>query len=74
MTVPADFTRFAAAHAAGEVLSGRVVKVVAFGAFVEMAEGVHGLLAGAEPAEGTDVRVRILDIDTDKQRMSLRLA
>ncbi len=68
------FAQFVAAHASGGVLSGRVAQVVPFGAFVELAEGVHGLLPGEQPAEGTDLRVRIVAIDPDQRRMSLKLA
>jgi small subunit ribosomal protein S1 len=76
MTAPSedDFARFVAAHASGSVVNGRVVKVVPFGVFVEMAAGIHGLLPGEKTQEGTEVRVRILDIDPDRQRMSLTLA
>ncbi|MET0234285.1 MAG: S1 RNA-binding domain-containing protein [Kibdelosporangium sp.] len=65
------FASFIAARDAGDVLTGHVVSEMAFGVFVELAEGVHGLLAGAKLPEGTEVRVRILDIDVEKNRMSL---
>jgi ribosomal protein S1 len=74
MTEAPDFTRFAAEHKSGDVLSGRVVKVAPFGAFVEMTGGVHGLLYGEKPAEGTDVQVEIVAIDTDRRRASLKFA
>ena len=51
-----------------------MAKVVPFGAFVELAEGVHGLLTDAKPAEGTEIQVRIVSIDPDRARMSLKLA
>ncbi|MFI6601206.1 S1 RNA-binding domain-containing protein [Nonomuraea sp. NPDC050536] len=62
---------FAARHSVGDVVSGHVVKIVPFGAFVEI-EGVHGLLVEHDqPAEGATVSVRIAQIDHDKQRFSL---
>jgi small subunit ribosomal protein S1 len=74
MTEAADFTKFAAEHKSGDVLSGRVVQVVPFGAFIEMTGGVHGLLYGEKPAEDTDVQVKIMEIDADRQRVSLQFA
>jgi small subunit ribosomal protein S1 len=64
-------------------LGGKVTKVVTFGAFVEVLDGVEGLvhiseLAGhhvESPREivhpGDEIRVRILEIDSDRRRLSL---
>ncbi|MDA0183742.1 30S ribosomal protein S1 [Solirubrobacter phytolaccae] len=69
----------------GDELEGSVTKVVAFGAFVEILEGVEGLVHISELAEqhvenpreivgpGDDVKVRILEIDADRRRLSLSI-
>jgi small subunit ribosomal protein S1 len=60
-----------------------VTKVVTFGAFVEIMEGVEGLVHISELAHhhvenpreivepGQDVRVKILEIDSERRRLSL---
>ncbi len=67
----------------GDELEGTVTKVVTFGAFVEILDGVEGLVHISElaphhvenPREivqpGDDVRVKILEIDSDRRRLSL---
>jgi small subunit ribosomal protein S1 len=67
----------------GDELAGKVTKVVTFGAFVEVLDGVEGLvhiseLAGhhvESPREivhpGDDIRVKILEIDSERRRLSL---
>src|SRR6202043_682799 len=67
----------------GDELEGTVTKVVAFGAFVEILDGVEGLVHISELANhhvenprevvqpGDDVKVRILEIDSDRRRLSL---
>src|SRR5881409_90474 len=69
----------------GDVLEGAVTKVVAFGAFVEILEGVEGLVHISElapqhvenPREiiqpGDDVKVKILEIDSERRRLSLSI-
>lgn len=75
---------FVSDHPVGETVQGRVVAVVPFGAFVEMASGVQGLIHISEmgqevdePGEvlavGDDVRVRVLALDRERQRLSLSL-
>jgi small subunit ribosomal protein S1 len=66
-----------------DILEGKVTKVVAFGAFVEIVPGVEGLVHISELAEhhvetpgevvqpGQEVWVRILEIDEDRRRISL---
>jgi small subunit ribosomal protein S1 len=68
------FARFVGSYTPNSVLSGHVTKVVPFGAFVKVAEGVEGLLAGERPEEGAAVEVRIMEVDLDRMRMSLKLA
>ncbi|WP_093118873.1 30S ribosomal protein S1 [Thermoleophilum album] len=69
----------------GDVLEGKVTKVVNFGAFVEILDGVEGLVHISElsqehvenPREvvepGQEVRVKILEIDSDRRRLSLSI-
>ncbi len=64
-------------------LEGKVTKVVTFGAFVEILDGVEGLVHISElaahhvesPREvvhpGDEFRVRILEIDSERRRLSL---
>jgi small subunit ribosomal protein S1 len=67
----------------GDELAGKVTKVVTIGAFVEVLDGVEGLvhiseLAGhhvESPREivhpGDEIRVKILEIDSERRRLSL---
>src|SRR5918997_1902941 len=69
----------------GEQIHGRVTKLVSFGAFVEVAEGVEGLIHISELAEhhvetpdeivrsGDEVDARIIDVDARRRRLSLSL-
>lgn len=58
-------------------LTGEVIRVVPFGAIVQLGDGIHGLIHQHEwtsPIEvGATVRVRVLDADTELRRMSLAL-
>jgi small subunit ribosomal protein S1 len=67
----------------GDELEGKVTKVVTFGAFVEILDGVEGLVHISElaphhvesPREivhpGDQIRVKILEIDSERRRLSL---
>ncbi len=67
----------------GDELEGTVTKVVTFGAFVEILDGVEGLVHISElaahhvesPREivhpGDEIRVKILEIDSERRRLSL---
>jgi small subunit ribosomal protein S1 len=69
----------------GDELEGTVTKVVAFGAFVEILDGVEGLVHISELAQhhvenprevltpGQDVKVKILEIDSERRRLSLSI-
>jgi small subunit ribosomal protein S1 len=69
----------------GDVVEGRVTKVVTFGAFVEILPGVEGLVHISELAQhhvenprevvsqGDAVNVLILEVDADRRRLSLSL-
>ena len=69
--------RFLFQHADGGVLTGRIVDVKPFGAFVELAEGIHGLLPSgnytAAPEVGAAVSVRIENVDLTNRRLSVAL-
>jgi small subunit ribosomal protein S1 len=74
---------FAREHQVGNVLEGRVTKIVPFGAFVEIDEVIEGLVHISEIAEHhvekpedevrvhDRVTVKIIDIDLDRRRISL---
>ncbi len=67
----------------GDELEGKVTKVVTFGAFVEILDGVEGLVHISElaphhvesPREvvhpGDEIRVKIIEIDSERRRLSL---
>jgi small subunit ribosomal protein S1 len=69
----------------GDLVEGVVVSVLDFGAFVELAEGLHGLVhiseigyANAEDPKAVvkkrdPVLVKIMGIDTDRERVSLSM-
>ena len=71
----------------GTVVSGRVMRLESFGAFVEIAPGVEGLVHISEMGAGRrlnhardavqlgqDVPVKVLGVDTAKRRISLSIA
>src|SRR5438093_9946602 len=74
---------FARRHAPGDVLDGKITKLVSFGVFVELGDGLEGLVHISElsykhveaPAEvvavGDAVKVKVLDIDPKRRRLSL---
>jgi small subunit ribosomal protein S1 len=64
---------FIAAYRVGDIVGGRVTKVVPFGAIIEVADGIPGLLvAEAKPPVGAEIAVRIKEIDHEKRRLSLQ--
>jgi small subunit ribosomal protein S1 len=68
----------------GQIVEGKISNIVDFGAFVDL-DGIDGLIHISElswshvnhPTEvvaiGDDVRIKVLDIDRDRQRISLGL-
>jgi small subunit ribosomal protein S1 len=70
-------------YSIGDELAGKVTKVVTFGAFVEILDGVEGLVHISElaahhvesPREvvhpDDEIRVKILEIDSERRRLSL---
>jgi small subunit ribosomal protein S1 len=75
--------RIVSTYNIGDELAGTVTKVVTFGAFVEILDGVEGLVHISElaahhvesPREvvqpGDEIRVKILEIDSERRRLSL---
>ncbi|MBO0713412.1 MAG: 30S ribosomal protein S1 [Acidimicrobiales bacterium] len=76
---------FANAHRVGELVYGRVTKLVPFGAFVQVGEGIEGLVHISEMAAhhvdqpeqvvspGEELWVKIIDIDLQRRRISLSI-
>ena len=77
--------QFARTHQIGQVVPGKVTKLVPFGAFVRVDEGIEGLVHISELAErhveipeqvvqvGDEILVKVIDIDLDRRRISLSL-
>ncbi len=69
----------------GSIIEGTVTKLVPFGAFVELGDGVEGLVHISEMAKGhvetpdqvakvgDKVHVKVMDIDTERRRISLSM-
>src|SRR5437870_5400285 len=76
---------FERTYQAGEVISGQVTKLVPFGAFVRVAEGIEGLVHISELSNehvdspeqvvqvGDQVRVKVVDVDVPRRRISLSI-
>jgi small subunit ribosomal protein S1 len=70
-------------HQAGEIIDGTVTKLVPFGAFVRVGEGIEGLVHISELSDqhvespeqvvsvGQQVRVKVVDVDVSRRRISL---
>ena len=79
------WNRFAREVPVGDVVEGEVTKLVPFGAFVKVEEGIEGLVHISELADrhvevpeavvnvGDKVDVKVIDIDTVRRRVSLSL-
>jgi len=76
---------FATGHQVGELVYGRVTKLVPFGAFVQVGEGHRGLVHISEMAvhhveapeqvvTPAGALVKIIDIDLDRRRISLSIS
>ncbi|MGN6161941.1 MAG: S1 RNA-binding domain-containing protein, partial [Marmoricola sp.] len=76
---------FARTHQIGQIVPGKVTKLVPFGAFVRVEEGIEGLVHISELAErhveipeqvvqvNDDTMVKIIDVDLERRRISLSL-
>ncbi|MCR1975848.1 30S ribosomal protein S1 [Clostridium sporogenes] len=72
-------------YAVGSVVEGTVIKLLNFGAFVEVEKGIEGLVHISEitdeniakPSEnlniGDRVKVKVLEVNSDEKRMSLSI-
>lgn len=80
------WSKIAAAFPVGSEVSGKVANLTDYGAFVEIQEGVEGLVHTSEldwtnrnihPSKvvhlGQEVNVKVLDVDTERRRISLSL-
>jgi len=77
--------QFARTHQIGQIVPGKVTKLVPFGAFVRVDDGIEGLVHISELAErhvevpeqvvtvGKEVMVKVIDIDLERRRISLSL-
>jgi small subunit ribosomal protein S1 len=77
--------QFARTHQIGQVVPGKVTKLVPFGAFVRVQDGIEGLVHISELAErhveipeqvvqvGDELMVKVIDIDLERRRISLSL-
>lgn len=79
------FDSFVKEHEVGDVVKGKVVNLLDFGAFVEVAEGVEGLVHVSEiswehvekPSDelnvGDEIEVKIISIDKDEEKIGLSI-
>jgi small subunit ribosomal protein S1 len=70
---------------AGSVITGQVTKLVPFGAFVRVAQGIEGLVHISEISHehvdtpesalsvGEEVQVKVIDVDVSRRRVSLSI-
>ena len=76
---------FAGNHRVGELVYGRVTKLVPFGAFVQVGDGIEGLVHISEMSAhhvdlpeqvvtpGEELWVKIIDLDLQRRRISLSI-
>ncbi|MGH9172184.1 MAG: S1 RNA-binding domain-containing protein, partial [Acidimicrobiales bacterium] len=76
---------FANSHQVGELVYGRITKLVPFGSFVQVGDGIEGLVHISEMAahhvdlpeqvvgSGEELWVKIIDIDLQRRRISLSI-
>ena len=83
--MPTPWDAFAEEHAVGDLLEGEITNVLDFGAFVQVADGIEGLIhvseinmphAGSPKAvlqSGDVVLARMISIEPERERLSLSL-
>jgi ribosomal protein S1 len=83
--LPNPYERFANEHQVGELVEGTVTAVVDFGAFVEVADGVEGLVHSSEMHLGPEtqprdvlsrrepVLARIISMEPESERLGLSM-
>ena len=79
------FSIFAANHELGEIVKAKIVSIMPFGAFAEVADGVDGLIhisrlsleKVAKPEDvvsvGQEVDVKITEIDRENRKLALSI-
>ena len=84
-TLEDPWQQFARTHQIGQIVPGKVTKLVPFGAFVRVDDGIEGLVHISQLAErhvelpeqvvtvGKEVMVKVIDIDLERRRISLSL-
>jgi small subunit ribosomal protein S1 len=72
-------------HQVGDIMHGKVTKLVSFGAFVQISDGIEGLVHISElaphhvekPEEvvqvGDEIEVKVIEIDPQRRRLSLSI-
>ena len=77
--------QFARTHAIQQIVPGVVTKIVPFGAFVRVEDGIEGLVHISELSDrhveipeqvvqvGSEVMVKVIDIDLERRRISLSI-
>ncbi|KFF31197.1 30S ribosomal protein S1 [Bifidobacterium bombi] len=77
--------RFARTHVPGQIVKGKVTKIVQFGVFISVEDGIEGLVHISELAArhvdnpetvvhpGEEIFVKVIDVDLDRRRISLSL-
>ena len=75
--------RFARTHVPGQIVKGKVTKIVQFGVFISVEDGIEGLVHISELANrhvenpetvvkpGEEVFVKVIDVVLDRRRISL---
>ncbi|GAE25100.1 SSU ribosomal protein S1p [Halalkalibacter wakoensis JCM 9140] len=84
-TLPGPWESYSGKVAVGDVVEGVVRRLVSFGAFIELAPGVEGLVHISQIAnrhigtpsevltEGETVEVKVLDVNIEEKRISLSI-
>ncbi len=84
-TLADPWQEFADSHEVGQLVYGRITKLVPFGSFVQVGDGIEGLVHISEMAvhhvdmpeqvvsPGEELWVKIIDIDLQRRRISLSI-
>ncbi|CAM3756163.1 30S ribosomal protein S1 [Alicyclobacillus pomorum] len=82
---PSPWEQYAHEFQPGDIVTGKVVRLVDFGAFVELRPGLEGLVHVSQIShqhvatpsdvleEGQEVRVKILSVEPERKRISLSI-
>ena len=84
-TTPDPWLKLVESYPVGSIVDGKVTKIVPFGAFVELGNGIEGLVHISEmankhietPAQvvkvGQDAKVKVMDVNSERRRVSLSM-